>query len=118
MSARGRFVLSLLATTLVAGAAACGSGGTGSSAAATPTSSLDALSTADLQAAAAKEGTLTWYTTFADDDVQPIVKAFNKKYPNVKVKPLRLSADKIPPRIITEQRGKQYSADVVSGDSP
>jgi iron(III) transport system substrate-binding protein len=122
MSARGRLstaVLSLLATTLVAGSAACGSGGgTASPAAANPASSLDALSTADLQAAAEKEGTLTWYTTFADDDVQPIVAAFNKKYPKVQVKPLRLSADKIPPRIITEQRGKQYSADLVSGDSP
>jgi len=43
---------------------------------------------------------------------------FNKIYPNVKVNALRLSADQIPARIITEQRGHQYSADVVSGDSP
>jgi alpha-glucoside transport system substrate-binding protein len=48
-------------------------------------SSLDALAPADLATAAAKEGSLTWYTTFADDDVQPIVAAFNKVYPNVKV---------------------------------
>jgi iron(III) transport system substrate-binding protein len=108
----------LLATTLVLAAAACGSSGGASPAAAKPTSTLDGLSASALAAAAAKEGSVTWYTTFADTDVQPIVAAFNQTYPNIKVKPLRLSADKIPPRIITEQRGKQYSADVVSGDSP
>jgi iron(III) transport system substrate-binding protein len=121
MRARGaRYpgLISLLASTLVLTLAACGGGGGGASQAAAPGSSLDALAPADLAAAAAKEGSLTWYTTFADDDVQPILKAFNKTYPNVTVKPLRLSADKIPPRVITEQRGKQYTADVVSGDSP
>jgi iron(III) transport system substrate-binding protein len=97
--------------------AACGSSSSSSGPAA-QTSSLDSMSTADLAAQAAKEGSLTWYTTFADDDVQPIVKAFNKEYPNVKVDPLRLSADKIPARVITEQRGRKYNADVVSGDSP
>ena len=47
-----------------------------------------------------------------------MVAAFNKTYPNVKVNALRLSADKIPQRIITEQRGGKHNADVVSGDSP
>jgi iron(III) transport system substrate-binding protein len=111
-----RALLPLLATGLVVGASACGS--SAGSGRPSSTSSLDALSPADLAAAAAKEGSLTWYTTFADTDVQPIVAAFNKTYPAVKVNALRLSADKIPPRIITEQRGKKYNADVVSGDSP
>ena len=112
-------LLALLSTSLVLVLAACGGGGGGSpTQAAAKDSNLDSLATADLAAAAAKEGTLTWYTTFADEDVQPILAAFNKTYPGVKVKPLRLSADKIPPRVITEQRGKQYTADVVSGDSP
>jgi iron(III) transport system substrate-binding protein len=98
--------------------AACGSSAGGDNGPAKASSTLDAMSTADLAAAAAKEGSLTWYTTFADTDVQPIVAAFNKQYPNVKVNALRLSADKIPPRVITEQRGQKYNADVVSGDSP
>jgi iron(III) transport system substrate-binding protein len=122
MRARGvrhHRLLAILSTSLVLVLAACGNGGGGApTQAAAKDTSLDSLSTADLAAQAAKEGTLTWYTTFADDDVQPILKAFNKTYPNVQVKPLRLSADKIPPRVITEQRGKQYTADVVSGDSP
>ena len=117
--ARHHRLLALLSTSLVVVLAACGGGGgSAPSQAAAKDSRLDSLSTADLAAEAAKEGTLTWYTTFADDDVQPIVAAFHKKYPNVQVKPLRLSADKIPPRVITEQRGKQYTADIVSGDSP
>jgi iron(III) transport system substrate-binding protein len=106
----------LLAAALVFGMAACGSGGGTQKASATST--LDALSPDQLAAAAAQEGTVTWYTTFADTDVQPIVAAFNKAYPQIKINPLRLSADKIPARIITEQRGHHYSADVVSGDSP
>jgi iron(III) transport system substrate-binding protein len=105
-----------LAAALVLATAACGSGKTSDSGPSAAT--LNAMSDADLAAAAAKDGSVTWYTTFSDDDVQPIVAAFNKTYPNIKVKPLRLSADQIPTRIITEQRGKQYSADVVSGDSP
>ncbi len=97
--------------------AGCGSSGGGSQPA-KASSSLDALSPAALQAAANKEGKVTWYTTFSDDDVAPFLKAFNKQYPNIKVDALRLSADKIPPRIITEQRGGKFNADVVSGDSP
>jgi iron(III) transport system substrate-binding protein len=111
-----RILAPLFAAGLAVGAAACGSSATGQSA--QPSSTLDALSTQDLAAAAAKEGSVTWYTTFADTDVQPIVAAFNKVYPGVKVNALRLSADKIPARIITEQRGQKYNADVVSGDSP
>lgn len=113
-----RALAPLLATGLALGLAACGSSASGGNGSAKAASALDAMSPADLAAAAAKEGSLTWYTTFADTDVQPIVAAFNKQYPNVKVNALRLSADKIPPRVITEQRGRKYNADVVSGDSP
>jgi iron(III) transport system substrate-binding protein len=76
------------------------------------------MSEADLAKAATDEGSLTWYTTFSSDDVNPMIAAFNKDYPNIKVNALRLSADQIPPKVITEQKGGQYTADVVSGDSP
>ncbi|MGH3495424.1 MAG: hypothetical protein ACRDQ1_19650, partial [Sciscionella sp.] len=105
-------ILALAGTT-----AACGSGGGGSSQN-TDVQKLASMSTAQLADAAAKEGSLTWYTTFSDKDVPSTIKAFNKQYPKVKVNALRLSADKIPPRIITEQRGGKFSADVVTGDSP
>jgi iron(III) transport system substrate-binding protein len=113
-----RAVVPLAAAVLALTATACGSSGGGGGSKAKADSSLDSLSPAALQAEGAKEGSVTWYTTFSDDDVQPFLKAFNKDYPNIKVNALRLSADKIPPRIITEQRGGKYNADVVSGDSP
>jgi iron(III) transport system substrate-binding protein len=47
-----------------------------------------------------------------------MVAAFNKVYPKIKVNALRLSADQLPPRVITEQRGNEFNADVVSGDAP
>jgi iron(III) transport system substrate-binding protein len=106
---------------LLLATAACGGGGSsggGGAAANAPDTGLDSKSAADLAVQAGQEGSLTWYTTFADDDVQPIVAAFNKLYPNVKVNSLRLSADKIPQRVITEQRGGKHNADIVSGDSP
>jgi iron(III) transport system substrate-binding protein len=76
------------------------------------------MSVADLAKAANTEGQVNWYTTFSSDDVAPIIAAFNKAYPKIKVNALRLSASQLPPKIITEQRGHQYTADVVSGDSP
>jgi iron(III) transport system substrate-binding protein len=76
------------------------------------------MSAADLAKAANTEGQVNWYTTFASSDVQPMIAAFNKAYPKIKINALRLSASQLPPKIITEQRGHQYTADVVSGDSP
>jgi iron(III) transport system substrate-binding protein len=108
-----------LSIAAVLAATACGSGSGGSAGAAPAAdTSLDSLTPAQLAAKAAQDGSVTWYTTFADDDVQPMIKDFNTKYPNVKINALRLSADKIPQRIITEQRGGKFNADVVSGDSP
>lgn len=104
----------LVALVLALSLTACGS----SAPTAANGSQFDKMSPADLAKAAATEGTVTWYTTFASDDVDPMVAAFNKVYPNIKVNALRLSASQIPPKIITEQRGHQYTADVVSGDSP
>lgn len=108
--------LGILASVALA-VAACGSSSGGGNSGKTG-SSLDNLSPAALQQQAVKEGSLTWYTTFADDDIAPFLKEFNKAYPKIKVNALRLSADKIPPRVLTEQRGGKFNADVVSGDSP
>jgi iron(III) transport system substrate-binding protein len=110
----------VLAAGLTVSLAACGSSasGGGSASSSSAGSSLDSMSTTELAAQAKKEGSLTWYTTFADEDVKPMVDAFNKDYPGITVNSVRLSADKIPPRLLTEQRGGKYNADVVSGDSP
>ena len=112
-----RAVVPLAALGLVASVAACGSSSTGNSSSAS-SANYNTMSAADLAKAADTEGQVNWYTTFASTDVQPIVAAFNKTYPKIKVNALRLSASQLPPKIITEQRGHQFTADVVSGDSP
>jgi iron(III) transport system substrate-binding protein len=99
---------------LVAGAlTACAGGGTGGSI----TEVAPAKQPSQLLAQARKEGSVLWYTTFADDDINGMISAFQKKYPGIKVNALRLSADKLPSRLVTEQRGGKYSADVITADS-
>ena len=102
--------------------AACGGGGGGATASGSSgtdsLASVAKLSAAQLQSKAEQEGQVNWYTTFAADDVDGMVARFNKAYPKIKVNALRLSADKLPPRVITEQRGNEFNADVVSGDAP
>jgi iron(III) transport system substrate-binding protein len=101
--------------------AACGSSG-GSSSSAGPaagggSASSGTQSIAQLLPAANKEGQVVWYTTFTSGAITPIIQAFNKQYPKIKVQSLRLSADQIPPRVLTEQKGGSYNADVVTGDA-
>lgn len=98
--------------------AACGSGGATSGSGGTSLSDVASLSASKLQSTAEQEGQVNWYTTFAADDVSNMVSAFNKIYPKIKVNALRLSADQLPTRVITEQRGQEFNADVVSGDAP
>ncbi|MBM9503361.1 ABC transporter substrate-binding protein [Actinacidiphila acididurans] len=90
---------------------ACGSAGLGSIGAVEPARTPQAL----LPQAQA-EGKVVWYTTFADSDVNDMISAFQKAYPGIKVDALRLSADKLPSRLVTEQRGRKYNADVISAD--
>src|SRR4051794_20016692 len=110
-----RVGIPLVALGLALSGSACGSG---SDSKASDGASYNNMSLGDLKKAADTEGTVTWYTTFSSDDVDPMIAAFNKDYPKIKVKALRLSADQIPPKVITEQKGGQHTADVVSGDSP
>jgi iron(III) transport system substrate-binding protein len=107
-------VTALAAGTLLLAACGTSAADTGGDAAAAAKPQTEA----QLKAAAEKEGQVNWYTTFASDDVSDMVAAFNKIYPKIKINALRLSADQLPTRIITEQRGGEFNADVVSGDSP
>lgn len=111
---RVRFLLAVPLLGLVSSLVGCGSSGSG---AGTDQTAYNSMSVSTLAAKAAKEGAVTWYVAIGADDAQPIVDAFNKSYPDVKVHILRLSADEIPPRIMTEQKGGKYNADVVTGDA-
>ncbi|GHH83793.1 hypothetical protein GCM10018793_46750 [Streptomyces sulfonofaciens] len=98
---------------LLAGALTACSGGV----AGTTTRVAPAQRAEELLPEAEQEGKVLWYTTFADDDVNGMIAAFRKEYPKVRVEALRLSADKLPSRLITEQRGGKYNADVITADS-
>lgn len=112
----GRLFIVVAGTAVAMVVAACGSSsgaGNSTSAATIPHDTI-----AQLKAKANQEGVVNWYTTFSASDVQPMINAFNQEFPKIKINALRLSADQIPPRIITEQKGHKYQADVVSGDAP
>lgn len=107
----GRSTGALAALTLVTVmVAACG-GSTGShGSGAEPTG-------AALTAAAKKEGSLTWYTSYRGPETVALAKAFNKKYPGIKVNTLHGTADKLSTRLTIEQRGGTYKADLFQGDA-
>jgi iron(III) transport system substrate-binding protein len=118
-----RALRTILRASAAAGAAAglflvAGCGGSSAAAGGPSLSSVTGLAPDKLRSTAEQEGQLNWYTTFAADDVNNMIAAFHKVYPKIKVNALRLSAAQLPPRVITEQRGGEYNADVVSGDAP
>lgn len=64
--------------------------------------------------AARKEGRLTWYTSMNIDDSQPLIDAFTKKYPFIKVELWRGSSEKVLNKIQTEARAGKVFFDVVA----
>lgn len=74
-----------------------------------PVSTIDAL-----YQAAKKEGAVTWCTQ-AQPLVQPLIDAFEKKYPGIKVSTFTLAFNQLPGRIITEQKAGSLTVDVATG---
>jgi len=70
-----------------------------------------------LVAAAKKEGTFTWYTSFAEKDVPTVVEPFEKKYA-IKVKVWRASTEKVLQRALTESAARRYDVDLVHISAP
>ena len=66
--------------------------------------------------AAKKEGTVVWYATMNVGDMDATANEFMRAYPGIQVQSLRLGSSQLPARIVTEQRGGKYNADVISGD--
>jgi iron(III) transport system substrate-binding protein len=59
------------------------------------------------------EGKVTWYTSLAGDSYKGMVKAFEGKYPGVKVEAYRVSGSDITVRMMEEAKAKRYIADTV-----
>jgi iron(III) transport system substrate-binding protein len=70
----------------------------------------------DISAAAKKEGVVVWYTSVDVKTLPGIVARFDQTHPGIKLQTLQITSNLIPARILTEQRGHQYNADVCNGD--
>jgi iron(III) transport system substrate-binding protein len=66
-----------------------------------------------LYAGAKAEGKLTWYTSLAGESYKGMVKAFETKYPGVKVEAYRVSGSDMTARLYEESKAKKYIADAV-----
>lgn len=77
-----------------------------------------ALADTDLYAAAKKEGQVVWYTTLiVKQAVRPIVAAFQKKYPGVKVRYSRANSTNTAIKILSEGKAHRILGDVFDGTS-
>jgi iron(III) transport system substrate-binding protein len=66
--------------------------------------------------AARKEGVVSWYTTLAISESQPLAHAFEKINPSIKVNLYRTQAEKLLTKITTEARAGQYLFDVLAAN--
>jgi len=78
--------------------------------------SAGAAVSADVTAAAKREGVVVWYTSVDTKTLPGIVQRFDSTHPGIKLQTLQITSNLIPARILVEQRGHQYSADVCNGD--
>lgn len=71
-------------------------------------------SSAPASSAAEKaEGALNLYTSQPEADAQKLVEAFNKKYPDVKVKIFRSGTEEVISKVMAEKKMGQMQADVL-----
>ena len=63
---------------------------------------------------ARQEGRIVFYTSWGPSDADYVVKAFEKKYPFLKVEPVRGSSERTLNRLLAEQRTNTFLGDVVA----
>ena len=66
-----------------------------------------------LYAGAKTEGKVTWYTSLAGESYKGMVKAFEGKYPGVKLEAYRVSGSEMTVRLMEESKARRYIADAV-----
>lgn len=67
---------------------------------------------------AKKEGRVFWYTSLTGGPNQEVPKAFETKYPGVKVEVYRASSEDIGARVMQESEARRYLADVIETTFP
>lgn len=106
------------ATITLLSLAACGSAGSTASAADTAkvATLTGANRTQELISGAKKEGHLLWYTTMIPDQiVVPMVTAFEKKYPFIKVDYYRGNSTDVAQKALQEFQAGRHNVDLVDG---
>jgi len=66
-----------------------------------------------LYAGAKTEGKVVWYTFLAGDSYKGVTKAFEAKYPGVRVEAYRVSGSEMTTRMMEESKAKRYIVDTV-----
>ena len=66
-----------------------------------------------LYAGAKGEGKVTWYTSLAGESYKGMMKAFEGKYPGVKLEAYRVSGSEMTVRLMEESKARRYIADAV-----
>ena len=74
----------------------------------------EAMSVQELEAGAKKEGNLVWYAAMETGALDAVSKKFMTKYPEIKMEYIAIETQAVPTRIITEQKGGKYNADVIT----
>src|SRR5258706_12031494 len=70
----------------------------------------------DLMRSARRAGDVTWYENSPTDQADNVIAAFNKTYPNVKVKQVRIvGSSELAVRSMQEIQGRGYTGDVLTG---
>jgi iron(III) transport system substrate-binding protein len=84
-----------------------------------PIAALSAVSAdqpASVVSSAKSEATVIWYSALDAPTLTALVDLFNAGHPGITVRPLQISSNAIPARLLTERTGGKYNADVVSCD--
>jgi len=63
---------------------------------------------------AKQEGRIVFYTSWGPSDADYVVKAFERKYPPLRVEPVRASSERTLNRLLSEQRAGTFLGDVVA----
>ena len=71
----------------------------------------------DLAAAAAKKGPVVWSESSSDEQMAPIIAAFNKRYPDIKVEFIRnTGGNTLAARVVQETQAGTTPASLLTGD--
>jgi iron(III) transport system substrate-binding protein len=77
---------------------------------------VQAQSLDQLAAVAAKKPAVTWYESSPVEQADKVIEAFNKRYPNVRVRHVRLvGGNELAVRTVQEMQARGYTGDVLTG---